>query len=230
VTADAKTAAEAKAAKENALWPACVAWLKHKTPSWGESHASKVRMLLHRYVKNNETREGEEGFEVVSGLGARPIKEIKTPEITKLLKSIAVRQAITGKERREGAPHLAIILRQALDGVFRNAINDGRTETNPVAALRTSDVIQKPETRNNRKLKTPKELRGLFDALRDSTSEKRTILAIRLLLLTGLRTIEVREAKWPEIDFDKAVWTIPAERMKMKIEHAVPLAARMWIG
>lgn len=48
---------------------------------------------------------------------------------------------------------------------------------------------------------------------------------LRLLILTGLRTSELREASWPEFDLQEATWTIPAARMKMELEHCVPLSA-----
>ena len=54
-----------------------------------------------------------------------------------------------------------------------------------------------------------------------------TKLALRLLLLTFVRTIELRGAEWPEIDFDKSEWRIPAERMKMKELHIVPLSRQV---
>src|SRR5207244_1905346 len=53
---------------------------------------------------------------------------------------------------------------------------------------------------------------------------RQTYLAIRLLFLTFVRTGELIEAKWSEIDFDKAMWTIPPERMKMRTPHLVPLS------
>ncbi len=51
---------------------------------------------------------------------------------------------------------------------------------------------------------------------------------LRLLALTFVRTNELRGATWAEIDLDKAEWTIPAERMKTKIPHHVPLSGRQW--
>ena len=53
---------------------------------------------------------------------------------------------------------------------------------------------------------------------------RQTFLAIKLMLLTFVRTSELIEAKWGEIDFEKAMWTIPAERMKMNRSHLVPLS------
>src|SRR5690606_653495 len=59
----------------------------------------------------------------------------------------------------------------------------------------------------------------------DGYSSPVTRLALRFLSLTFVRTVELRFAKWPEIDLDDDVWTIPASRMKMRREHLVPLCA-----
>nr|WP_253910970.1 tyrosine-type recombinase/integrase [Xanthomonas phaseoli] len=51
-----------------------------------------------------------------------------------------------------------------------------------------------------------------------------TVIALRLMLLTFVRTVELRNAQWSEIDLDQAIWRIPAERMKMREPHIVPLS------
>ncbi|ADP11866.1 putative prophage P4 integrase [Erwinia pyrifoliae DSM 12163] len=53
-----------------------------------------------------------------------------------------------------------------------------------------------------------------------------TRYATRLLMITGLRTIELRASEWPDIDFDKGIWQIPAERMKMRRPHIVPISSQ----
>ena len=62
--------------------------------------------------------------------------------------------------------------------------------------------------------------------LRESDLAEGTSLAFEFLILTATRTSEVLNARWEEIDFDNAIWTIPAERMKANREHRVPLSPR----
>jgi integrase len=105
--------------------------------------------------------------------------------------------------------------------IFMYAIATGRAERNPVPDLR--GALKTPVTKHRSFLKAselPPYLKNL-DAYDGSLQTK---LALRLLLLTFVRTIELRGAQWNEIDWDKAEWHIPAERMKMKELHIVPLS------
>ncbi|MCV5390078.1 tyrosine-type recombinase/integrase, partial [Escherichia coli] len=63
-------------------------------------------------------------------------------------------------------------------------------------------------------------------ALEGYTGSKLVQIATKLLMITGVRTIELRAALWQEFDLDNAIWEIPAERMKMRRSHLVPLSAQ----
>ena len=76
-------------------------------------------MLLTRYVQN--------------GLGTKPVSAVTTSDVYALLTGIAVRKKPAGPERKAAAPHLAVIARQALDGVFRLALMSGRAAVNPAS-------------------------------------------------------------------------------------------------
>jgi integrase len=73
---------------------------------------------------------------------------------------------------------------------------------------------------------TVEELPDFFKALSGYTGSPLVVLAARLLILSGVRTGELRGAFWSEFDLEKAVWEIPAERMKMKRPHLVPLSTQ----
>lgn len=74
---------------------------------------------------------------------------------------------------------------------------------------------------------TPKELPDFFKALSGYTGSALVVLAARLLIITGLRTGELRGAFWDEVNISKAVWEIPASRMKMRRPHVVPLSGKL---
>ncbi|MGF6289815.1 hypothetical protein QFZ98_001648 [Paraburkholderia youngii] len=79
------------------------------------------------------------------------VRDIKVSHVYDLLQSIAKRKALADDERKaEGAPHIAIRVRQHLDAIFRRAIISGRVDANPVAALKASDVVTLPPTRKER--------------------------------------------------------------------------------
>jgi integrase len=71
------------------------------------------------------------------------------------------------------------------------------------------------------------QIPGFLQALSGYSGSIVTRNATRLLMLTGLRTIELRTSEWADIDFDKNVWSIPAERMKMRRPHIVPISEQV---
>ena len=139
-----------------------------------------------------------------SPLGKMPVRDIKVAHVYDLLQSIAKRKTLSGDERKAGgAPHIAVRLRQHLDAIFRRAIIRGRADANPVAALKVSDVVTLPPTRHNRALEAD-ELKRLLDSL-SIVGTALTRLAMRMLLLTSVRTVELRGATWTEIDLKSAI-------------------------
>ena len=105
--------------------------------------------------------------------------------------------------------------------IFMYAIATGRAERNPVPDLR--GALKTPVVKHHSFLKA-NELPEYLKKLEAYDGGVQTKLALRLLLLTFVRTNELRGAQWAEIDWDKAEWRIPAERMKMKELHIVPLS------
>jgi integrase len=105
--------------------------------------------------------------------------------------------------------------------VFRYAIATGRTKSDPTRDLR--GVLASRERRHYAALKR-EELPEFLGKLATYDGNLLTQHAIRLLALTFVRTWELRGAKWPEFDLERAEWRIPAERMKMREEHIVPLS------
>src|SRR5260370_639565 len=105
--------------------------------------------------------------------------------------------------------------------VFMYAIATGRAERNPVPDLR--GALKKPVVKHHPSLDAS-DLPLYLKNLEAYDGSLQTKLALRYLLLTFVRTTELRGAQWTEIDWDKADWRIPAERMKMRELHIVPLS------
>ncbi|WP_118183394.1 tyrosine-type recombinase/integrase [Paraburkholderia phosphatilytica] len=197
---------------KNTLWPVCEEWLSDNRGNWTAYYHGQATRFLARYVKDSQ-------------LGGMPIRDITVAHLYDLIQSIAKRKTLSGDERKaEGAPHIAIRLRQHLDAVFRRAIISGRVDSNPVAALKPSDVVTLPPTRHNRALEAD-ELKHLLAAF-SVTGTPPTRLAMHLLLLTSVRTVELRSATWSEFDLEAAIWVLPGERMKMARPHVVPLSTQ----
>jgi integrase len=144
-------------------------------------------------------------------LGSRPIADIVAPDL------LAVARVI--EER--GANDIAHRAMQTAGQIFTYAIVTGRADRNPATDLRGA---LKPLRKKHHAHLSAKELPEFLQAVETFDGSLQTKLALKLLLLTFVRTSELRCAEWKEIDLDKAEWRIPAERMKMRDPHIVPLS------
>lgn len=147
-------------------------------------------------------------------IGKRSIAEIKPMELLETLKRMEKRGALE-KMRK---------VRQRCGEVFRYAIVTGRAEYNPAPDLASALT---PPKKQHFPFLTAQELPYFLKDLAGYTGSVITKTATRIIMLTGVRTQELRFARWEDIDFDKGAWNIPAEVMKMKRPHVVPLSAQV---
>jgi integrase len=126
----------------------------------------------------------------------------------------------------QAKPETARRVRQRMRAVFDWAIaKQYRGTMNPVDAVRKA-LPQQPKKAGHHAALPYEELPVFLDHLRASNSNALVKLGLEFLILTATRTGEVLGARWEEIDQEKAIWTIPADRMKAGVEHRVPLPAR----
>jgi len=147
-------------------------------------------------------------------LGQRPISEITAPELLSVAHTIESKGTIDSAHR----------IMQICSMVFTYAIVTGRAERNPAMDLRGA---LKPVKKNHYTHLKAVELPEFLEKLEAYDGSTQTKLAVKMLMMTFVRTGELRAAKWTEIDFDKAEWRIPAERMKMRQQHIVPLSKQV---
>lgn len=148
-------------------------------------------------------------------IGSRPITDIDAPELLEMLRKV----------ERRGVIETARRLRQLCGQVFRYAIVTGRAQHNPSADLRGA-LKSSPRSRGHKAMLVD-EVPNFLRSLEAYDGDPRTRLALWLAVLTFVRTAELRAARWSEfenLEGNDPVWRIPAERMKMKREHIVPLA------
>ena len=107
--------------------------------------------------------------------------------------------------------------------IFRFAIARDIASRNPAADFKPRDILAEAPT-ENRPVWTPRDLPELLAKMEDYNGDAITRFAMKLMAYTFVRTSEEIEAPWTEFDLDEARWTIPAERMKMKTPHIVPLS------
>jgi len=147
-------------------------------------------------------------------LGSRPIAQIEAPDILELLRQIESKGTYETSRR----------LRSTIGTIFRFAIATGRASSDPTAALK--GALVRPQVRSRSALLDPKEIGRLLLTIETSSGQPTTKHALCLLALLAPRPGELRLAKWEEFDLEAAVWRVPAERMKMRRPHRVPLPAR----
>lgn len=182
---------------DNTFKAIALEWHEYKRPNWSKGYAEDLM----------------EAFEndIFPDIGKRPVAEVKPLEMLTTLRKLEKR-GVLDKLRK---------IRQACNQVFRYAIVTGRAENNPASEL--ASALPPPKATHYPHL-LPDELPDFLRALSTYSGSKVTQLATRILMLTGVRTIELRQAEWKEFDFEKGLWEVPKERMKMRRPHLVPLS------
>lgn len=174
-------------------------WHGKQGGRWTPDTAEKIR----GYLKNN----------IFPYIGTRPIAEIDPPELLDVLRKIEAR----------GAYYSAGRIKQICGQIFRYGVATGKAPRDPSADLRGALTTSK--TKHYAALSI-KDMPLFLQTLEknDARLFAPTRRAIRLLMLTFVRTTELIHATWSEFDLEKGQWEIPAERMKMRIAHIVPLS------
>ena len=144
--------------------------------------------------------------------GDRPIAEITAPEVLLALRPIEAR----------GNYETARRLRSTCGMVFRYAVATGRAQRDPTGDLR--GALTTPKVKHRAAIIEPNAIGGLLRAIDDYDGYKVVRAALRLVALVFVRPGELRHAEWTEIDFEAVEWRIPAEKMKMRRPHRVPLS------
>ena len=175
-------------------------WFTKNSATWTEDHGSRIIRRLER--------------DAFPWIGSRPIAEIKAPELLAVLRRIEERGAVE-------TAHRAL---QNCGQVFRYAIATGRAERDPSPDLK--GALPPVKQSHHAAITDPKAIAELLRALDSYQGQFVTQCALRLAPLFFVRPGELRKAEWAEIDLDIAEWNIPAERMKMREPHLVPLCTQ----
>ena len=164
---------------------------------WSDYYAGQVKTYLEK--------------DVFPAIGKLPIGAIKASHLRTIIQGVVER----------GAPTVAILIKQWSGQIFGFASGEGLCDNDPTSLLKRS--VKRPRVRHNPPLSWA-EIPGFLNRLDEDGGYRTTVLALRLMALTFVRTVELRKAQWVEFDLNSAMWTIPAERMKMRQPHIVPLS------
>lgn len=192
----------AKIAAANSFEVIAREWLAHMKHKWSEGHHTYTTRRFEAYV--------------FPEIGYAPISQINAPTLLSVARKIEAKGTIETAHK----------VMNTCSQVFRFAVASGLCERDPVGDLKGA-IKARPAPKHMNALPEkdlPELLRKMAAYATDNGGELQTQYALQLLALTFVRTGELREATWDEFDLDKAEWRIPAERMKMKAAHIVPLS------
>ncbi len=179
-------------------------WHTKRKHEWVESHAKTILSRLEK--------------DVFPWLGSLPIAEIDTPEVLAVLHRIEERGAL-GTVRK---------VKQYCGRIFKYAISCGKRKSFDPCSVLDDSLASLPPAKHFAAIVKPEEVGALMRAIEGYGGSHIVRCALKLHGLSFLRSSELRQAKWDEIDLDNALWVIPAERMKgkkgYKVEHHVPLS------
>ncbi len=175
-------------------------WHNKFTPTWSSSHAHTIIRRLER--------------DVFPWLGSHDIADIRAPELLAVLRRVESRGA------QETAHRIKVICGQ----VFRYAIATGRADRDVAADLK--GALPPAKKSHLAAITDPKKVGELLRAMDGYEGSFVVKCALCLAPLVFVRPGELRQAEWSEFDLEQAEWNIPAERMKVKQAHLVPLSSQ----
>lgn len=197
---------KAKVAAENTFRLVADEWFSARMGQWVDSYSDRLRARLDA--------------DLMPHLGPRPIADIEPVELLACVREIEARQA----------PEMARRVLQMASAIFRYGVATGRCPRDPAADLR--GALASPGPVKRRAALKPSELPQFMRELAAYNGDAQTKLALLLVIHTFVRTSEVRFARWDEfedLESDKPLWRIPAERMKMRRDHLVPLTPQVLV-
>jgi len=173
-------------------------WVEQNKSKWAGSNAKHVMGRFERFI--------------FPTLGKKSINDITAPDLL-----IAIRRI-----EKSGSIYTAYKVLQNCGQVFRYAMATARTTSDPSTALK--GALPPIKTKHHASITNPKKIGELLRAINGYEGSFITQCALKLAPLVFVRPGELRHAEWQEIDIEKAEWRIPAEKMKMKAVHIVPLS------
>lgn len=173
-------------------------WHKQQSIKWSESYTSKVLRAIQR--------------DLFPYIGTLPLDQISPPQLLAVFKRIESRGAVESAHR----------IKQLTGQIYRYAVATGRAERDITPDLKGALATHK--TKHFPAITEPEKIGELLCLIDGYEGTSTVRVAMKLAPLVFVRPKELRHAEWSEIDFIKKEWRIPAEKMKMGVDHIVPLS------
>ena len=191
---------EAKSQVENCFEVVAREWHGKFKHTWKECHADRIKDRLEK--------------DVYPWIGSLPVATLKPLEILAVLRRVEERGALDQAHR----------VRFMIGQVMRYAVATGRAERDPSADLK--GALSAPRRGHFAAPTDPRKVAPLLRAIDDYSGTLSVRCALKLAPMLFVRPGELRHAEWAEFDLDTSSWDIPAEKMKMKVAHLVPLPSQ----
>ena len=191
---------EEKLRESNTFQKVAEDYISRQSIQWSERHSRGVNSSLNMHAYPD--------------LGEKPISTISKQDIISTLRKLEA----------EGKYEACYRLRQKIEAIFSYAEIEGHCTGNPAKGLQ--QILTKPQPKSQNSLPISELPEFLKKMNADNVAAPTTLLAMKFIILTFVRTQELRFADWKEFDIDSSepLWVIPADRMKMRKTHHVPLS------
>lgn len=175
-------------------------WFKVKAGTWSDAYAKKIDSQLKKNV--------------FPKIGRLPVLEVKAPQVLALIRDIEKRNALVMAGR----------VKQTISQVMCYAVATGRAEADPTTSLK--GALKSAEVKHMASVTDPAKVGELLRAFDAFTGTPTVRAALMLAPYVFTRIGELRQMKWADVDLERAIWSIPAEVMKMREAHLVPLSSQ----
>lgn len=196
--AERKAAKQAALSEEATFGVVAQEWLERQRANMAEATFEKAQWMLKQ----------------VASLDPRPIREITAPEVLSVLRAV----------EQGGRHETTHRVKQRIGQIMRYAIATGRAERDVTADLR--GALTSPTTKHHAAITDPAAVGELLRAIEGFSGQPATHAALRLAPYLFQRPYNIRAMEWTELDLDAGEWRIPAEKMKMREAHVVPLPSQ----
>lgn len=200
---------ERRKAREEARRPAL--------PTFREAADMVIQLRRPTWSSDRHAKQWEESLRLHAHpvIGHKPVDEVTTADVLKILQPIWLEKAETSSR-----------VRQRLETVFDYCIVQNWRSDNPASTSIAKALPRRRRLKQHHPALPYGDVPAALEAIRESTSDAVTRLSFEFLVLTASRANEVRGMEWREVDFEARSWEVPSERMKMRRPHRVPLSDR----
>ncbi len=196
--------------KQNTFYEVSQKWLKHNINNWIPKHHKEKSQRVVNHLYSTYNYNGK-----TISIKDKPIDTISRLEVIDLLLAV--------EHKPNGTNELARRTKQLLQQILDYAVTFEYVPHNIIRGINTVDILGKKQSKNYPTITEPKEVKKLLEAIDTYNGGYSTKMALKLLPYLFVRSANIRQMEWVEIDFNTKEWSIPKDKMKTKEAFILPL-------